>query len=138
MSLLEISSKAVAFELAPDWILIDPLDEVRQGALDGASGVRYWLSDSQVRMGLGPDEWFSRNITEVTAPDGLLQAATCEIVFDPVFQKPFVHFVRVIRADAVREITEGFEVFRRERDLERAKIDGRLTAHLAISDLRVG
>lgn len=138
MSLLEISSKAIAFELAPDWVLIDPLHEIRQGALDGASGVRYWLSDSQVRMGLGPDEWFSRNITEVTAPDGLQQAATCEIVFDPVFQKPFVHFVRVIRGDAVREITEGFEVFRRERDLERAKIDGRLTAHLAISDLRVG
>jgi len=138
VSLPEISSKAVAFEPAPDWVLIDRLDEVTQAVLDGASGVRYWLSDSQARMGLGPDEWFSRNITEVTAPDGLQQAATCEIIFDPVFQKPLVHFVRVVRGGAVREITEGFEVFRRERDLERAKIDGRLTAHLAISDLRVG
>jgi transglutaminase-like putative cysteine protease len=118
--------------------LIDRLDEVVQGVLDGASGVRYWLSDSQACIGLGPDEWFSRNITEVSAPDGLQQAATCEIVFDPTFQQPLVHFVRVVRGGAVREITEGFEVFRRERDLERAKIDGRLTAHLAISDLRVG
>ena len=91
MSLLEISSKAVAFEPAPEWVLIDQVDELIKGALDGASGVRYWLSDSQARMGLGPDEWFSRNVTEVTAPDGMQQAATCEIVFDPVFQNPIVH-----------------------------------------------
>ncbi|MDB5423020.1 MAG: hypothetical protein JWQ29_436 [Phenylobacterium sp.] len=82
----------------------------------------------------------TRLVSEVANPDGLQDVGQVSLDFDPAHEKLLVHHIRVLRGGEVREIdpTRALTVFRRERDLERARYDGRLTAHMAIPDIRVG
>jgi len=99
-----------------------------------------WLSDTQIELSTAGQKWLSRTIYEVTSPEGLQAAGTFEADFDPSFQQLALHHLRVIRDGLVREIDPrtGLQLLRRERDLERAIFDGRITAHLTIPDVRVG
>ena len=105
-----------------------------------AGGLRFWLLDDYVDL-LGDQRVvFSRQVREIVSPDGLQPAASFEVDFDPSYQRLVVHHLRVQRAGEVRDLArpEYFEVLRRERDLERARYDGRLTAHVILPDLRIG
>lgn len=100
----------------------------------------FWLSDTQVDL-TGPKQVaLSRIVSEVTTQEGLQGAASISLVFDPAYETLIFHHVRVIRDGVTREVDprRGLELYRRERDLERAMYDGRLTAHVVIPDLRVG
>lgn len=112
----------------------DPTD----GQVDG--GRCFWLSDTQIDLSAEERVWLSRTISEVTSSDGLQDAGQVNIDFDPTYERIVFHHVRVIRDGASREVDPiaGLSVFRRERDLERARYDGHLTAHLVIPDVRVG
>jgi transglutaminase-like putative cysteine protease len=59
--------------------------------------------------------------------------------FDPLYQRLEVHFVRILRGDECFEhaIPGTIQMFRRETDLERLALNGRLTASLLIPDVRV-
>lgn len=105
-----------------------------------SDGVCYWLSDSQADLTGAQAIWLYRSVCEVISSDGLQAAAQIDLDFDPEFEALIFHHVRVIRDGVTREVDprDGMEVFRRERDLERAKYDGRLTAHFVIPDVRVG
>lgn len=131
----------VRFDCAPDWADLPPtvLPE-RPSPERSEEGRCFWLSDTQIRLSDGGQTWLSRSVFEVTSPTGLQGAGSLSVDFDPAFQSLSIHFVRVIRDGAVREadVRPSLEVLRRERDLERAMFDGRLTAHVSISDVRVG
>lgn len=141
MSSVSVAHRQLEHEPAPAWAETPPFERPSGPWIsETEGGARYWLVDDQVRIGAGPTQSLVRRTTEVINPDGLNGVASVEILFDPTCERAVVHFVRVIRGDQVRELptAEAFEVFRRERDLERAMLDGRLTAHMVISDLRVG
>ncbi|MGB3313714.1 MAG: DUF3857 domain-containing protein [Albidovulum sp.] len=83
---------------------------------------------------------YFRLVTEVTDRAGLERAATVSSDFDPAFET-----LTLIRLDVHRDgRTMSYrddltsEVFRRETRLEAGIIDGTLTAHLQVPDLRVG
>jgi transglutaminase-like putative cysteine protease len=131
----------VSFAPAPAWAEAEPFR--RPGPpphhlID--YGLCVWRVDNYADW-LGPEPvHFSRVVQEVISPDGLQGAASFDASFDPSFERLVIHHVRVLRGDQVRELADpdNVEVFRRERDLERARYDGRLTAHLIIPDLRIG
>ncbi|WP_421737405.1 DUF3857 domain-containing protein [Caulobacter sp.] len=108
------------------------------GSVDG--GRRFWLSDNQVDLRSGRHEWMTRGVTEVVSSDGLQPTAQINIDFEPSYEQLNIHHIRVVRDGAVRELDVRalISVFRRERDLERAMYDGRLTAHVVVPDLRIG
>ena len=131
----------VGFEPAGDWVTPHEFERWTPSAaqtVDG--GRRYWLSDSQWDLSGGGQVWYHRVITEVVAGDGLHSVASISIDFDPSYQRLDIHHLRVLRGDQVRNLDPALlvNVLRRERDLERAMYDGRLTAHLVTPDVRLG
>jgi transglutaminase-like putative cysteine protease len=131
----------VGFEPAGDWVLeydFRRWTPVAPQTVDG--GRRYWLSDSQYDLRGGGQVWFHRVVTEVVAGDGLQSVASISIDFDPSYQRLDIHHLRVVRGDQTRTLDPALLVntLRRERDLERAMYDGRLTAHIVTPDVRLG
>jgi transglutaminase-like putative cysteine protease len=97
------------------------------------------LYDSQVNLeGTGFANYF-RTVQRVVTRAGAERAAQFAVEFDPTHQWVDVHFIRVLRADARIDHAnaESFQLPRRETKLERLALDGRLTATLLISDLRI-
>ncbi|HEX5377432.1 MAG TPA: DUF3857 domain-containing protein [Phenylobacterium sp.] len=136
-----LAEPQVMFSAAPDWGEVPPFAPPgRASPAQGNEGRCFWLSDTQICLTGDRPVWLSRIVSEVTSPDGLQAAATIDLDFDPAFERLTIHHVRVLRDGEVREVDVrlGLEIFRRERDLERARYDGRLTAHMAIPDIRVG
>jgi transglutaminase-like putative cysteine protease len=133
--------RGVSFAPAPGWAEASPFRRPGPPTQDLIDyGLCVWRVDNYADW-LGPEPvHFSRVVQEVISPDGLQGASTFDASFDPSFERLVIHHVRVLRGDDVRELAEpdNVELFRRERDLERARYDGRLTAHLIIPDLRVG
>jgi len=129
--------------LAPagDWTELAPFERPRAPRDEHVDNGRcFWLSDTQIDL-TGPERvWLTRTVSEVTGPDGLHDAAQIDLDFDPTYERIVFHHVRVIRDGLTREVDPiaGLSVFRRERDLERARYDGRLTAHIVVPDVRVG
>lgn len=105
-----------------------------------ADGRRVWLVDSQFDL-TGPQTvWLNRRVVEVVNADGLQDAALVSADFDPTFERVVIHHVRIIRDGRIRvfDPRRAIQAIRREPDLERAKYDGRLTAHFTIPDVRIG
>lgn len=104
------------------------------------SGRCIWLNDNQINL-TGPERaWLTRTVNEVVTPDGLAPVGQLSIDFDPACERVVIHHVRILRSGQVRvfDPSAAMQVFHREPDLERAKFDGRLTAHFTIPDLRLG
>jgi transglutaminase-like putative cysteine protease len=133
--------RGVSFAAAPSWAEAEPFRRPGPAPRELIDhGLCVWRVDNYADW-LGPEPvHFTRLVQEVITPDGLQGASNFDAGFDPSFERLVIHHVRVLRGADVRELAEpdNIEVFRRERDLERAKYDGRLTANLIIPDLRVG
>ena len=125
----------------PDWVTHDPYDAPAQPEEVFVSGGRCTLlDDTQVDLS-GPERaWHCHYAERVMTNAGSERAAQFSVAFDPSCETVEVHFVRVRRGGAVIDHCkpEAFEVFRRERSLERLVFDGRLTVHLVIPDVRPG
>ena len=124
-----------------DWINAPPFQPTAaredQQIRDGR---RFWWSDAQVDLRGGGQSWFSRAVVEAVTSDALSQVAAQSVEFDPEYQSVLIHHLRVIRDGVAREINcaSNLQILRRELDLERARYDGRLTAHVTVPDVRVG
>lgn len=69
-----------------------------------------------------------------------LQLGNLSIVWSPEAGAPIIHTIKIYRGDEVIDVLKGaqFNILQREDQLEVAMLDGRLTAVMKISDLRVG
>jgi hypothetical protein len=104
-----------------------------------ANGTCRLLSDVQVDL-RGPElAWHSRAAQRVLTREGAQLVAHFMADFDPLYQRLEVHFIRVLRSEECFEhaIPGTFQMFRRETNLERLALNGRLTASLLIPDVRV-
>jgi hypothetical protein len=105
-----------------------------------ANGIVRLLCDTQVDL-TGPQYvWHCRTVQRIQSRAGAEQASHLVIEFDPSYQRPEVHFIRVVRGEESVEhaATGQFQVFRRETKLERLMLNGRLTASLLVPDVREG
>ena len=125
----------------PDWVVHDPYDSPAQPEDVFVSGGRCTLlDDTQVNLS-GPERcWHGRYAEKVITTAGAERAAQFSVAFDPSCETVEIHFVRVRRGPTVIDHCkpEAFEVFRRERHIERLVFDGRLTVHLVLPDVRPG
>lgn len=105
---------------------------------DGPS-LRTLLFDCQLNLADGV-AWSTRIVREVRTAEGLGRAAAVSFTWNPSWARLVVHRVLVIRGDTTRDVADraSFSLMRREHQLERQIIDGSLTAHLQIPDVRVG
>lgn len=103
-------------------------------------GVFHPLVDTQTAWDGETRLTYFRLATEVIDRAGLESAATVSSDFDPTSETLTLTRLEVRRGDAVISYrdTLASEIFRRETRLEAGIIDGTLTAHLQIPDLRVG
>jgi hypothetical protein len=126
----------------PDWIEHQPyvahVPETEVSCI--SNGVCRLLSDIQVDLTGVERGVHSRVVQRVLTREGAERAAHFVAEFDPGYQRLEVHFIRVLRGDERIENAklETFQIFRRETNLERLTLNGRLTASLVIPDVRVG
>lgn len=126
---------------APGWVIETALPEVDPALLRYADGgVYYLLFDDQVRWQGGTRFYYSRISVKVLSRAGLEEAATITRDFDPASETITLTHLDIIRDGqriALRD-KAVFDVFRQESDLDDGIIDGMLTAHTQVPDVRVG
>ena len=79
-------------------------------------------------------------LTRAQTPQGLPAIGTIALPWKPDTQTLTIHKVRIIRGDKVIDARadQSFTVLRRETNLERAVLDGSLTAELELEGVQVG
>lgn len=84
---------------------------------------------------------YFRQIVRVLTPEGLPIAGNVAVIWLPSISKARIHALTLRRGGRASELLgdgSGFEILRREANLENGQIDGIVTAVMSISDLRVG
>lgn len=129
----------VARSALPGWVDVRPLPDGK-GTAPAPDGLRYLQLEDQVLLGGPRPQWFRAVAYEVVRDRALAEAGQFSIEFQPAFQDLALHAVDVVRDGRVLDRLPAvrIEVMRREADLETRMLDGRLTAHVTIPDLRTG
>ncbi|MBL8276255.1 MAG: DUF3857 domain-containing protein [Pelomonas sp.] len=131
----------VSFAPAPAWVdaQVAPLDAAVPAS--GLSDGRYHLlADQQVRVAGGTQVDYRHTAARAVNERGVEDIANVQIRFDPSYQTLTVHRIDVRRAGRiVSSVAPGaLKLLQREASLESLIYDGRLTAHVALKDVRVG
>lgn len=134
-------AKARQYGLSPSPHWVQPITVKADGRLPPnlKDGTAYLLVDRQFRVQDGWSE-YQRYVTRVVNPAGVEAASQLTIDFDPQLDHLTLHAVTVRRgAQVIDELRHGrIEVLQRESELEQGLLDGSLTFHLLMSDVRVG
>lgn len=125
----------------PDWVIpakppeIDP--SLRGQLLDG---VYEQLFDRQVSWQGSEQHFYQRMVVEILSPAGVDHMGSVTRKFDPSIDSLDLLDVLIHRDGKVIDLKSKIRenVFRREEGLDRGIVDGTLTAHFEIPDLRVG
>jgi len=130
------------YEIAPPAGWVQPPPAFGAAYATGAnasSGSEYLLVDRQARLD-GAASLYSRFVVRPLNPAGVSSESQVSIVFDPEREHLRVHGVTVHRGiETVDELKRGrIEVLQRESGLEQGLLDGSLTFHLVMADVRVG
>ncbi|WP_296331000.1 DUF3857 domain-containing protein [Reyranella sp.] len=126
----------------PAWVEhappVVPPDASAAGFVD--NGVCRLLSESQVNLCLPERQWHFRRVQKVLTRAGAERVSHFGVEFDPAYEQVEIHHVRILRDGQTMEHArdDAFQTFRRETNLEMLMLNGRLTASLLISDVRVG
>ncbi|CAN7581165.1 DUF3857 domain-containing protein [Phenylobacterium sp. LjRoot164] len=108
---------------------------------DGAAAVQVVLDDNQTRFSPDGDAYYNRRIYRVTRPEGLAGFQSRNVTWDPSVEQVAWHSLRIVRDGKTVDLLKGGKdllVLRRETNLERAMLDGRMTASRQIEGLQVG
>ncbi|MCY1126868.1 DUF3857 domain-containing transglutaminase family protein [Frigidibacter sp. RF13] len=126
---------------APPWVEeteVPPMTDALRAASYG--GIAYLMDDTQSAYEGEVKISYGRYVMQVTDRAGLERAGTVQYDFDPNFESLRLVHLDVRRGDEVIHYADRVkeEVFRRETRLDAGIIDGQLTVHWQIPDLRVG
>lgn len=122
----------------PKWVQVadipaPPID-------DQAPSTQLLLNDNQSQHDNSGSAYYNRRTVKVLKPEGL-QGGSRSVTWDPVRDKITLHTLAIIRGgQRIDLLKQGQDVLvlRREKNLERAMLDGRMTASIQIKDLQVG
>jgi hypothetical protein len=131
------ANKEVQYAGAPSWVIAVPA-ATDSPTPDGAS-YRVVYSDNQVRFGPDGVEAFQAYRLKLLRPDALA-AGNVSLTWSPDAGEARVHYVRIIRDKTVIDVLKAtkFQVLQREGFLEKAALNGELTATLQAPGLQVG
>jgi tetratricopeptide (TPR) repeat protein len=131
------AGEAIVYGPAPSWVR--PVELPKPKDVGGA--VDLMLQDAQINFGTDSDDYYVDTALKVLNATGLQGAGQVGAVWDPSLQTLTIHRLELIRDGKTIDLLAGpdkFLVLRRENNLSRAMLDGRLTANKQIEDLRVG
>ena len=140
-----LSAEAAASRLrvasVPTWVAHAPYqnpDTIEDAYI--INGYATLLRDTQTSLADGEPAFHVRLVHRVLTAAGASQVAQFSTSFDPLTQELEIHSISVRRGDSHREYArrESIELIRRERNLERQILDGRLTASLIIPHVQPG
>jgi transglutaminase-like putative cysteine protease len=121
----------------PAWVEWLPLP----AATDAPGGDRVaLLVDDQISLNGPEPERFYRRVSRVTGSTGIEDAGDFSVEYDPSFERVVLHGVWVERGGerTDRLASARVDTLQREQGLESGLIDGRLTVHVVLDDIRVG
>jgi transglutaminase-like putative cysteine protease len=97
------------------------------------------LYDAQISLLQPGAAYHVRSVQRILSRAGAERAAHVVVEYDPAHDRAEVHSVRVWRGENYTEHArvESFQILRRETQLERLALNGRLSATLLVPDLRV-
>ena len=125
-------------EAAPAWVV--PAQE-RPGVSTDRAAMHYRVIDDQFRIDeRGAVQAYSHVVRVVDDGAGLATAAQLEVDFDPAYQSLSIHHIDIVRQGQhlSRLDPKRVHLLRRETQLERQMIDGRVTWNLNLDDVRQG
>ena len=125
----------------PSWVKHEPWPE-EPAELPGDcadNGLLRVLYDAQISLLQPGSAYHVRSVQRILSRAGAERAAHIVVEYDPAYDRAEVHAIRVWRGDNHTEHArlETFQILRRETQLERLALNGRLSATLLIPDLRV-
>lgn len=124
-----------------------PAAWVRPAALPAApsatdsAAVQVLLADQQYRLDPAGEEFYSETAVKIQTPQGLQAVGNLAFAWNPETSTLVVHKLHVIRAGQTIDLLakgQSFTILRRENNLERAMLDGTLTAAIQPEGLQVG
>lgn len=122
----------------PAWVDIAPIPV--DAPVDGGAS-QTLLDDNQTRLDPSGDAYYNRRVGRVLRPEGLKNLTSFGVTWDPDTETVAIHTIAIIRDGKTIDLLDGGKkmlVIRRERDLEQAMLDGRLTASQQLEGLQVG
>ena len=120
---------------------VKPLAVPTSGAAADGAPAQMLLYDVQARLSADGDAIFVDKASKILTPQGLASVGTVTETWDPDTEDLTIHGVHVIRGGTVIDALAGGQkllVLRREKKLELAMLDGRLTATFEPEGLEVG
>ena len=115
--------------------------EIPKTIADSGGALQVLLSDNQSFLGPDGDETYGHTAVKILNESGLAALGTLQQTWNPETDTLTLHALRIIRDGRSIDILKNgapITVLRREANLEKAALDGRLTATMQIEDLRVG
>lgn len=107
---------------------------------DQAPSTQLLLDDNQSQHDDTGSAFYNRRVVKVLKPEGL-QGGSRAVTWDPARESVTLHSLAIVRNGQRIDLLKKGEdvlVLRREKNLERAMLDGRMTASIQIKDLQVG
>jgi len=129
------------YRLAPPsgWIVPVADAPLTVATPDGSGDYDFVLVDQQVRLGKVTEQYF-RYVERMVNQSSVDRSAQVSLEIDPRHEKLLVHEVRVFRnGRAIDKLADARRsLLNRESNLDDGLIDGRVTLHLLLQDVRVG
>jgi transglutaminase-like putative cysteine protease len=135
------SPGSVGCVAVPKWVEHAPYRRQAEASEDAcvANGVCRLLYDCQIDLSHPERSWHHRTAERVLTRVGVERVSHFVTDFDPAYERLEINFVRVVRGEESIEHArpDAIQTFRREAELERLVLNGRLTVSLLIPDVRV-
>jgi transglutaminase-like putative cysteine protease len=133
----ESRAQPYRYSPAPAWVDVARVAMEGPPVEDGHSD--YLLVDNQVRLSAITEHYF-RASERLTTQEAVDRAAQISIEVDPEHELALLHGVTVLRdGRAIDKLADARRsLLNREEDLENRLLNGRITLHLLLQDVRVG
>lgn len=139
---LAVAAQAGSFAKGeiPDWVEMIDLPEPNPAHMRYTDeGTYYLLTDRQIRWDGETQHYFSRLALEILDRSGVEAAAVVSRIYDPAFEDLDLLSMRVIRdGEVIDHKGLQHQEFRREKALDHGIVDGRMTVHFDLPDVKVG
>jgi transglutaminase-like putative cysteine protease len=126
---------------APPAAWVQPAELPSTAGADPSSSFQVLLDDDQVRLDPAGDAEYNRRAVKVLKPEALAGLNTLTETWDPATEQLILHHLRIIRDGKTIDLLgdgKAMLVLRREQNLEKAMLDGRMSATRQLDGLQVG
>jgi hypothetical protein len=103
--------------------------------------VQTLLNDNQAFADAEGITYYNRRVVRIAKPEGLAGSGSRSMTWDPARERLVLHALAIVRNGQTIDLLKGGKdvlVLRREKNMERAMLDGRMTASIQLNDLQVG